>query len=360
MSRSPRVLFVPVSSAEGIGEYMRSVILADAISSRWKDAEIHFVLSRQAPYSSQCPYPVTLVDKSPTKEVKAVNTLMAQFKPDLVIFDASGRKSQLQCAHQLGAKVIFISQHKRKRSRGLKIGRARVTDSHWVVQPEFVIGPISVIDRFKLQLIGKPEPIFTGPVFTNPDAQRQFGLLQNYGLSAGEYAIFNAGSGGHKVADLLAADIFSEVARNCYRTHGIKSLMVFGPNYPKDIPQYEGVISVAAMSNAEFINLLAAAKVAVISGGDTLLQAIALKVPTLTAPVSKDQPARIAACEKEQLVMACPTNPEAMSQALGRMLQPENLSQLKQRLLSAPALNGLQVGMEEIIRLLEKYPEVQS
>ena len=62
--------------------------------------------------------------QSPTKEIAAVNALMAQQRPDLVVFDASGRQAQLQMAYKLGAKVIFISQHRRKRSRGMKVGRA--------------------------------------------------------------------------------------------------------------------------------------------------------------------------------------------------------------------------------------------
>lgn len=352
MSRSPRVLFVPVSSAEGIGEYMRSVILADAIRQQWPDADIQFVLSRQAPYASSCPYPATLLDQSPTKEVKAVNQLMQTFKPELVVFDASGRKSQLQQAHKLGAKVIFISQHKRKRSRGMKLGRAMVTDSHWVVQPEFVIGPVSALDKFKLKLIGKQEPIFTGPVFTNPDIELQSELLKQYGLTAGEFVIFNAGSGGHKVGDSLAADIFAETAKSGYQDSGLKSLMVFGPNYPGPMQQFEGVISVAALSNAEFINLLAASKAAVLSGGDTLLQAIALKVPTLTAPVSKDQPARIAACEQEGLILACETKEKPMLMAYQQLLTEACLQQLKEKMDTSPGMNGLQIGMAEIKRLL--------
>ena len=121
-----------------------------------------------------------------------------------------------------------------------------MTDSHWVVQPEFVIGPISTWDRCKFRLLGKDEPLFTGPIFTNPDVDSQTALLERLGVTPGEYVIFNAGSGGHKVGDSLAADIFAEVARCGYQATGLKSLMVFGPNYPGVLPEYEGVISVAA------------------------------------------------------------------------------------------------------------------
>jgi predicted glycosyltransferase len=37
-----RVLFIPVSSPSGIGEYVRSMIIAKALLSRWPKLEVHF------------------------------------------------------------------------------------------------------------------------------------------------------------------------------------------------------------------------------------------------------------------------------------------------------------------------------
>ncbi|HAY95088.1 hypothetical protein, partial [Shewanella sp.] len=284
--KAPKFLFIPVSSAEGIGEYMRSMIIADEVKRTWPNAEIKFILSQQAPYATQCPYPAELLEDTPTKQVKAVNQIMSDFLPDIVLFDASGRKSQLVHAHKLGAKVIFLSQHKRKRSRGMKIGRALVTDCHWVVQPEFVIGPISWLDRLKLKLINRPEPLNIGPVFTQPDIITQSALLAQYQLTQNEFVLFNAGSGGHRVNGELAADIFAKAASESYKASGILSVMVFGPNYPNLLPELEGVVVIPQLNNQQFINMLAAAKAAVLSGGDTLLQAIALHKPTLAVPVS--------------------------------------------------------------------------
>ncbi|MBV7316121.1 hypothetical protein [Shewanella sp. NIFS-20-20] len=355
MLTSPKVLFVPVSSAEGIGEYMRSIIFAEAIKARWPDAEIHFMLSNQAPYASQCPFPCTLLNQSPTKEVKAVNHFMEQFMPDLVIFDASGRQSQLQKAHSLGAKVVFISQHKRKRSRGMKIGRARVTDSHWVVQPEFVIGPVSSLDCCKLKLLKKPLPLNIGPVFTAPDRVEQNKLLKKYQLQQDKFVLFNAGSGGHKIGQQLAADIFASVATEGAANSGVMSVMVFGPNYPKPLPQLEGVICISSISNADFINLLTLAQGAVISGGDTLLQSIALHVATLAVPVSKDQPARIKVCFDQGLILSCATEKEAMIEQYQSLLSQVTRDKLVSAMLRNPTMDGLALGLCEIERLLRDH-----
>ncbi|MEN8617525.1 hypothetical protein [Shewanella baltica] len=351
---STKFLFIPVSSAEGIGEYMRSMIIADEVKRLWPSAEIKFILSQQAPYAAQCPYPAVLLEDTPTKQVKAVNQIMSVYLPDIVLFDASGRKSQLAHAHKLGAKVIFLSQHKRKRSRGMKIGRALVTDCHWVVQPEFVIGPISWLDRLKLKLINKPEPLNIGPVFTQPDASTQSALLAQYQLTHNEFVLFNAGSGGHKVNGELAADIFAQAAHESYKASGITSVMVFGPNYPNPLPELKGVVIIPQLNNPEFINLLAAAKAAVLSGGDTLLQAIALHKPTLAVPVSKDQPPRIEKCRARALILSTDMKLSSVNLGVSQLVSEGELARLSMDLSLKGCMNGLEVALSEISRLLEE------
>ncbi|QYX64727.1 hypothetical protein K2227_21725 [Shewanella putrefaciens] len=349
--KAPKFLFIPVSSAEGIGEYMRSMIIADEVKRTWPNAEIKFILSEQAPYAAQCPYPAELLKDTPTKQVKAVNQIMSDYLPDIVLFDASGRKSQLVHAHKLGAKVIFLSQHKRKRSRGMKIGRALVTDCHWVVQPEFVIGPISWLDRLKLKLINKPAPLNIGPVFTQPDASTQAALLAQYQLTQNEFVLFNAGSGGHKVNGELAADIFAQAAHESYKASGITSVMVFGPNYPNPLPEIEGVVVIPQLNNQQFINILAAAKAAVLSGGDTLLQAIALHKPTLAVPVSKDQPPRIEKCISANVAFGCEIELDTLNGNIKLLLSSDGIMRLATSLNKDSKLDGLEL----VIKQLEQW-----
>ena len=349
-----KFLFIPVSSAEGIGEYMRSMIIADEVKRLWPSAEIKFILSQQAPYAAQCPYPAVLLEDTPTKQVKAVNQIMSDYLPDIVLFDASGRKSQLVHAHKLGAKVIFLSQHKRKRSRGMKIGRALVTDCHWVVQPEFVIGPISWLDRLKLKLINKPAPLNIGPVFTQPDESTQAALLAQYQLTQNEFVLFNAGSGGHKVNGELAADIFAQAAHESYKASGIRSVMVFGPNYPKSLPNLAGIILITQLDNQQFINLLAASMAAVLGGGDTLLQAIALHKAILAVPISKDQSNRIAACKLKQLVMACTAESSEIQDAVKALIKKVENNDGYELQCKASDLNGLNVAIREIHNVYDR------
>ena len=354
-STAPVFLFVPVSSAEGIGEYMRSMILAQQVMITWPNADIHFILSKQAPYANDCPFTTLLTEQSPTKHVKEVNHYIKKLRPNIVIFDASGRKSQLQQAHDVGAKVVFISQHKKKRSRGLKLGRLRVTDSHWVVQPEFVMPALSVFQKLKLALYKKAAPINTGVIFTPADPIQQQKLLEQYQLTAGQYLIFNAGSGGHRIGEALAADIYAQAAATIAQQHQIKCVMVYGSNYPKEITQADNVIAIKQLDNAQFINLIDAAKAVVISGGDSLLQTIAMAKPCLTTPVSKDQPARISACFNQGLIISCETESSVITQQATQLLNNDTLAQLKRNLAQSAQQNGLNIAMSQLQALLSSY-----
>lgn len=353
ITKSPKFLFVPVSSPEGIGEYMRSIIIATAICEKWPEAEVEFILNKHTLYAADCPFPAHLLDDTPTKRVKEVNDIASKFKPDLVLFDASGRKSQLKHAFDLGAKVVFISQHKRKRSRGMKLSRARVTHRHWVVQPEFVLGDISWIERKKLQLINKPEPIFIGPVFSQPNAEKQHEILSRYQLCEGEFVVFNSGSGGHILSGKLAADIFAAAAAKSYQEIGLKSVMVYGPNYPNEMQQVEGVIAIKQVENTEFINLVNASRFAVLSGGDTLLQAIAINKPTLAIAVSKDQPPRIKACSELGLIHGCDSDVDSILNGIQSMQRPQLVAGLLRNMKASPSFNGLAICLNEISDLLE-------
>ena len=351
---APAILFAPVSSPEGMGEYMRSLIIADAIKRQWPHVDIHFVLSQQAPYAQNCPYRTHYTDLSPTKHPREVNALIDDLRPDLVIFDASGRQSQLQHAHRQGAKVVFISQHDRKLSRGLKIGRLKVTDSHWVVQPEFVMAKLSWLQKAKLHWLKKAAPLYAGPVFTPVDHEAQQASLQRLGLNQGQFILFNAGSGGHRLGKELAADYFAALASRAAGQSELTMVMIYGVNYPGTPPELPGVVSVKQMANQEFINLLAAARGAVLSGGDGLLQAISLQKPTLAVPVSKDQPARIRACVRQGVILDSDTTPASLDRGMEKLLDDRECERLTTRMAQLGLHNGLETAMSEIARLLKE------
>jgi len=355
------VLFIPVSSPSGIGEYMRSLVIAKAMLERWPDINIHFILNDQVNYLQDCPYTVHTSNGSPTKDVKTVNLVIRQLQPDLVIFDASGRASQFKQAKSVGAKVAFISQHNKKRNRGLKLNRLLSTNVHWVVQPDYCIKVLSFWQTSKLALFNKSAPKNIGAVFESSNREYRQQILEKYKLVENNYFIVNAGSGGHIVEKQLAADIYYEAAELLYQKTNIKCVVVFGSNYPKDLPKSDnynendevGVLCLKSIDNKEFVALITAAKGCIISAGDTLLQAIALHKPCIAAPISQDQPARLKVCANKGLVLpAKPSSLSLVGQAL-KLIKNNDVEQIIISAMSAQApVKALEIIMQDIENLL--------
>ncbi len=350
------VLFIPVSSPSGIGEYMRSLIIAKALKVRWPNLSIHFILSEQVSYLDDCPYTVHVCQDSPTKDVSTVNRVIGQLKPDLVIFDASGRAKQFKQAKAVGAKVAFISQHNKKRSRGLKLNRVLNTDIHWVAQPDFCMKALSHWQKAKLGFLNKKAPQNIGPVFEASSRDYQGQLLEKYVLTRDQYFIFNAGSGGHLVSGELAADIYYQAAQALFQQSKIKCMVIFGSNYPKELPtsnDSNGITCVKSIDNKDFISLISAAQGCIITAGDTLLQCIALHKITVAAPVSPDQPARLKLCQNKQLVLAAePTSNDLVKQTLRviNMQEKERQAFIGNLAKQAP-LNALESIVDDIASL---------
>ncbi|MCF2862223.1 glycosyltransferase family 1 protein [Pseudoalteromonas sp. Cnat2-41] len=321
-----RLLFIPVSSTEGIGEYIRSLTLALSLKQRYADAiDVHFALNQHTKYASTCPFNTTLLAQSPTKENTRVCALIQDYKPDVVIFDCAGRASQMRSARAAGAQVVFISQHAKKRAKGLKLNRVDCIDKHWVVQPDFCIEPLSWLERLKIRCFNLVEPINIGPYFALPDAQSTRQAMADRGVQAGQYVVVNAGSGGHLSEQGVCADVFYKAAQELSERLNIPTVVVFGANYPDALPVSSDplVHVVGGLSNAEFIALLANAKMGLLSAGDALLQAIALQLPCVAAPVSKDQPKRLAMCSAQGLVHAAPLNRNTLTAQAVALLNDE-------------------------------------
>ncbi|WP_394203146.1 hypothetical protein [Marinagarivorans algicola] len=297
------IIFVPVSGPKGVGEYMRSLILADAVNEHYPNASITFILSRQAGYINECPYPVRLVDDSPTKCTKAVNDIVRAIGPDVVVFDASGRAAQYKAAKAIGAKVVFISQHKKKRARAFALNRLPFIDAHCITQMDFVDGDFSYWQKAKLALFRKPAPYFIGPVFATPDDS----ILSTLALPE-RYVFFSAGGGGHTAINhsgqlMLAADELLAAARLWQRSTGEHCVLVLGPNYPNTAPlSTAGVTVLTSLPNTQLIAVLKKARCAILGGGAMLAQAVALHVPSIAISLAKDQPRRIKAMHNKNLV----------------------------------------------------------
>ncbi|MBH0022204.1 glycosyltransferase family 1 protein [Pseudoalteromonas sp. SWXJ133] len=299
-----RLLFIPVSSPQGIGEYMRSLLLAQSLQSELADSlDIHFILNKHTSYAKDCPFETTLLEHSATKELDSVCDFIETFKPDIVVFDCAGRAGHMKAAKKVGAKVIFISQHAKKRAKGLKLNRINLIDTHWVVQPDYCIEPLTWAESTKLDMFPLAHPRNVGPFVAFASSVQKRDVLNRYNLVPNDYFIVNAGSGGHSVNNLNCADVYFEAALKITKLTGLKAIIVFGPNYNKSIPKSDELICLASLQNTDFLALMSQAKIALLSGGDTLLQAIAVQTPVVACAISKDQNTRLEHCANRGVVI---------------------------------------------------------
>ena len=304
-----RLLFIPVSSPEGIGEYMRSLLLAQSLKTTLSEPlDIHFILNKHTAYADSCPFETTLLNHSATKELDGVCDVIEAFKPHVVIFDCAGRAGHMKAAKKIGAKVVFISQHAKKRAKGLKLNRIKLIDTHWVVQPDYCIEPLSWIENTKLDIFTLARPYNVGPFIAFSTADQRQQLLNKYKLKAGCYFIVNAGSGGHVINGQNCADTYFKAALEITKLTGLKGVVVFGSNYNKSIPETDELICLPNQQSTEFLALMSDAKVALLSAGDTLLQAIAVHTPAVACAISKDQYKRLNSCEKTGVVLKADLN----------------------------------------------------
>jgi len=299
-----RLLFIPVSSPEGIGEYMRSLLLAQSLKAELTDSlDIHFILNKHTSYAKKCPFEATLLEHSATKELDSVCDFIEQFKPDVVVFDCAGRAGHMKAAKKVGAKVVFISQHAKKRAKGLKLNRINLIDTHWVVQPDYCIEPLTWAESAKLDMFPLAHPRNVGPFVPFTSCEQKRDVLNRYNLVSDGYFIVNAGSGGHILNNLNCAEVYFKAALKITKHTGLKAVVVFGANYNKAIPKSDEVTCLSSLQGTEFLALMSQAKVALLSGGDTLLQAIAVQTPVVACAISKDQNTRLDHCVNAGVVI---------------------------------------------------------
>lgn len=349
------VLFIPVSSQKGIGEYMRSTIIASHLQSTYPDLNIEFVLNENAPYVSSCAFKTHLVPQSPTRCVEQVNNIINAVKPKVVVFDASGRAQQFKFASEQGAKVVFLSQHARKRAKGLSLGKIRYTSSHLVAQPSFTMPDLTWWQKAKLWLFNKPNPTHLGCVFLPSSHEEETAVLSQYDLTSKNYILLSAGSGGHKLEQDWAADGFAKVASHLADKYKKTCLVIYGASYPNPVPESQGqVINIHAIENSAYIALLKHAQVAVLSGGGSLLQAISLQVPSVSTSVAKDQPHRIAACADLRLTLAAEPTIADVKQKAEQLMDIGVQSEVIQKLQQQGLGNGVEIAVNEINNLLSQ------
>jgi len=345
------VLFLPVSGPGGAGEFHRALAIANGIARRWPDAEIQFVVSRDAPYAHHAPYPTVLVGRSPTLETEAVNEIISQVRPHVVIFDSSGRVAQYECAHRLGARVVFVSSRESSRRRGFRLRRMRWLDQHWIAQPRFLAGNLTPLERAKLRLLGGPDTVFLEVLHEPIDSAATLELQHRFGVAPGGYVLVCPGGGGVFGQQPDAVPVFFAAACDIARRAALPVIAVLGSRFAPTAPMPTRVHIVPTLPNGALMGLLRDARLAVLNGGSLLLQAAAQRTPTISAPIADDQPARIAGCADAGLTRGAALEAAAIAAAAVELAADDSsLTEMRTRAARLDLRNGVDVAVRALAR----------
>ena len=365
--QAPRILFVPVSGTYGMGEYARSMAIAHAASRRWQDAAIHFVLSREAPYAADAPFPATLLTSSPTFHSKAVIELLERWRPGVVVFDNAGRTAQLRAARRLGARVVYISARPRQRRKAFRWQWMRLIDEHWIAYPEFSAGSLRFFERLKLKLVGRPVVRYLDVILPRADLGRRRAILSRAGCGAGTFVLLVPGGGtGHPGAD-DAVGQFTAAARTL-ASRGVPTVYVGPTGAGADRRTSGGSAAtgeagepnwhpLGPLPQADLAELMRSARLIVANGGSTLLQAIACGGACIAVPIAGDQIERTRRCVAAGVAVAAALDAAGMVQAADRLLQNEpQRAALAERAAHLELADGVEVAIQALCALVEAAP----
>jgi glycosyltransferase involved in cell wall biosynthesis len=343
------VLFLPVSGPGGAGEFHRALAIAGGIARGWPAAAIRFVVSRDASYAANVPFPTLLTERSPTFATAEVGQILRDFRPHVAIFDSSGRVAQYRTAHRLGAKVVFVSSRDSSRRRGFRLRRMRWFDQHWIARPRFLGGDLTAGERVKLRLLGGPETLFLEVLHEPADVVAAGAAQARFGVRPGSYALVCPGGGGVFGHRPDAVPIFYEASCEIAHRACVPVIAVLGSRFSSAAPVPEHVHVTTTLPNGELMGLLQDARLAVLNGGSLLLQAIAQRTPTVAAPIADDQPERIASCVEAGLIRGAVLETQSIATAAAELAADEQaLTQMRARAAALDLRNGVDIAVRAI------------
>jgi hypothetical protein len=351
----PRLLFVPVSGAFGMGEYARSLNLALACTARWPTARIHFIISAQARYASSVPFEHTALPSSPTFHTPQVSEVIARFEPHAVVFDNAGRTAQLVAARRAGARVVYISARPRQRRKAFRWRWMRMLDEHWIAYPQFMAGGLSWTERLKLNWLRRPEVRFLDCILPEATSAGANLVRSRAGVQGERYVLVVPGGGtGHPRA-ANAVDIFKRAAQ-VVAARGVHTVFVAPAGALLNGPPH--FIGIDLLPLPELLVLLRGAAVVLTNGGDTLIQAIACAIPSVAVPIAADQPGRIARCLQAGVAREATLDAAIMSGAVIELLdRPGAAAELQEQSRRLDLRDGLRESVDALAAMLGRSPK---
>jgi hypothetical protein len=357
---SPHLLFVPGGGRTGLGESIRTLVLAQAARERWPEARVGFLTDEQHVRLPSDDFERHTVTGRVSRNVASVNRLLRDLAPDLVVFDGRGQGAQIACASRAGARTVYIAAIPTMRRRVFRWSRLWRLDQIWIrrdiVDPR---GDFTLGERLRLRLAARPEAHFIQAISPVPDAARLGALRHRLGLGEDPYLLFAPGGGGWQHEGRPVPEFFAEAAGRVHEATGRPCVAVMGPLYEGRPAGAAGVILVPALSPHEMIDLVSGAHLVACGGGGLMGQALATGRICVAAPAGgADQPGRIRRCEEAALLAASPLAADAIAQrVLGLLEDGERRAAFRQCIERSGLGNGLPHAVALLEGLLDGGPD---
>jgi hypothetical protein len=319
-----RILFVPVSSPVGSGEYYRCLNIARAMQQRHPGLDLHFLLNRHAEVEREPSFTYHLLDATPSLAARPVEDIIRKLRPDLAVFDCTGRKRHFRAVKESGGRLAWISNRPHKRRRGFHPRVLRLIDLHLIGESSDPEPDLKLAERLLLKLFGPARVEFFGvvaPELDGDDHQLPDELPERY-------AVFASGGGGYEHRGRPVPELFLDAARRFHEATHMPVVAVMGPQYRGGIHHDEQVQVIDNLPTSRLGRLLSGASLAVLGAGFMLSsQALVAQLPmVLTAVGGRDQPGRVRCYENRGMALTATLDAEQLSSQAVRLASDPELA----------------------------------
>jgi glycosyltransferase involved in cell wall biosynthesis len=350
-----RILFSPVSGPGGAGELMRCLIIARELAKADPTADIRFLVNRTAVFRESVNFPIIDCDASPTNSTAQVLRTIEEFRPDVMVFDNSGRTSQLRAAKRAGARLVFSSRAPKLRWKAFRPKWMRLLDEHWIVFPAFVTGGLSAIERLKLRFFPGYGVRQFDTLFTPSEPEARTAWLQKHGLAPGAFVVFVPGGRGEATRVAEPAELFIAAAREFAAATGQRTVVLTGR---KTVTPNDGdprLLLLPRVEPDQVQYLLAEALFVVSNGGSTMVHVLAHGRPIISIPLAGDQDRRIRRAVRLEIAETAARTPQAIAAAAARLLlDPAARSALTRRTAELGIANGVGEAVAALLALARR------
>ena len=311
-------------------------------------------MNRHAVFRESVNFPIIDCEASPTNSTAQVLATIESFRPDVMIFDNSGRTAQLRAARRAGARLVFSSRAPKLRWKAFRLKWMRLLDEHWIVFPTFVTGGLSRIESLKLRFFPHYGVRQFDTLFTPSEPEARSAWLAGHGLEPGAFVVFVPGGRGEATRVAEPAELFIAAAREFAAATGQRTVVLTGRKSvtPADDPN---LVLLPRVEPDHVQYLLAEALIVVSNGGSTMIHVLAHGRPIVSIPLAGDQDRRIRRAVRLQIAETAERTPQAIAEVAARLLrEPERRAAMCRRTAELGIANGVGEAVAALLALARR------